>query len=159
MTSHYCHYVFFANTCFSNTLIPTMPLSRTAISQMDYTKSPRSGPQDAPLGSGIHHKASRENDFWCNVMVGLGVGRETCIQDKDMNPHNCDTFPCSILLLNNVLSSTSLNMIIFHVRRIKTYRARKLSQIVHISKFLLKKAGTLFIKATNINLSNTKIDI
>ena len=53
---------------------------------MNYTKSPRSGPWDTTWGSGIHHKASRENDIWDNVMVGIGVGWETCIRDKDMDP-------------------------------------------------------------------------
>ena len=63
-----------------------MTLSRTAISRMDYTKSPRYGSRDTPFGSGIHHKASQENDVWDNVMVGIDVGRETCIRDKDMDP-------------------------------------------------------------------------
>ena len=29
---------------------------------------------------------SWENDVWDNVMVGIGVGRETCIREKDMEP-------------------------------------------------------------------------
>ena len=53
---------------------------------MDYTKFPQSRPQDTPFGSGIHYKASRENDVRDNVMAGIGVGRETCIRDKDMDP-------------------------------------------------------------------------
>ena len=53
---------------------------------MDYFKSPRSGPRETPLGSGIHHKASRENDVQGNVMIRIGVGQETCIRDKDMDP-------------------------------------------------------------------------
>ena len=79
-------YVFFPNTCFLNTIIPTMTLSQTAISQMDYTTSPRSGPQETPFGSGIHHKASRESDVLDNFIVQIGVGQETCIQDKDIDP-------------------------------------------------------------------------
>ena len=64
-----------------------MTLSRTAIVyQMDDTESPPSMPRDTPLGSGIHHKASRENDVRDNVMIGIGVGRETCIRDKDIDP-------------------------------------------------------------------------
>ena len=52
---------------------------------MDYTKFPQSRPQDTPFGSGIHHKASRENDVKDNVMVRIGVGWETYIRDKDMD--------------------------------------------------------------------------
>ena len=69
-----------------------MTLSRTAISRVDYTKSPRSGPRDTVFKSEIHHKASRENDVRDNVMVGIGVGRETCIRDKDMDSFYLDQF-------------------------------------------------------------------
>ena len=30
--------------------------------------------------------ASQENDVRDNVMVGIGAGQETCIQDKDIDP-------------------------------------------------------------------------
>ena len=73
-----------------------MILSRMAMFLMDYTNTPRSGPWDTPFWSGIHHKASRENNLRDNVMVGIGVGWVTCIRDKDMDPkatHIClDTF-------------------------------------------------------------------
>ena len=37
-------------------------------------------------GSGIHHMASREKNVRDNVVVGIVVGGETCIRDKDMDP-------------------------------------------------------------------------
>ena len=63
-----------------------MTLSRTAISLMDNTKSPWSGPRNPSGVESIHHKASRENDVPHNVMVGIGIGWETYIRDKDMDP-------------------------------------------------------------------------
>ena len=75
---------------FPECTIQTTTLSRRAISQMDYTKSPQTRPRDTPFGSGIHHKASQENDVPGNVMVGIGVGRKTCIRDKDMDPSKGD---------------------------------------------------------------------
>ena len=54
---------------------------------------------DTHFGSGIHHKASRENDVRendvrDNVMVRIRVGRETCIRDKDMDPEQSIIFRC-----------------------------------------------------------------
>ena len=89
-------YVFFLNTCFPNTPIPTMTLSQTAISLMDYTKSPQSGPRDTPFESEIHHKAGRENDVRDNVMVGIGVSWETFFGIKTWTLKILVIGPCNV---------------------------------------------------------------
>ena len=68
-----------------------MTLSRMAISRMDDTKSPWSGPWDTPFGSGIHPKASLENDVQDIVMVGIDVGWETCVH-LSHNPISWDVY-------------------------------------------------------------------
>ena len=76
---------------------------------MDYTKSPRSELRDTPFGSGIHHKASRENDVRDNVMVGNGVCLETCIRDKDLDPGFTYPILGFSMLITWVLVVTILN--------------------------------------------------